>query len=187
MSTLTENDETMLTAQAQDAIYLGPAVVTALGCGNFTVAFAGEVQTAQPAFALAYQPIIGDVLLVIAHRRTTRAVYAMGVLVGHGTTSLTTAGDLAISAPGGRISLDAGSGVEITAPRVRVRSQIIELFATALIQRVQSALVSVAELFHITAGRKMEEVAGSAMEKAATRHLISDKETVINGSSIHLS
>ena len=187
MSTLTMNDPEVACATAQEDLYLGPAVVTALGCGNFTVAFSGEAHVAQPAFALAYQPVVGDVLLVIAHRRTTRAVYAMGVLVGHGTTTLTSAGDLDISAPHGRVTIAAGTGVEIGAPRLRVRSQVIELFATALVQRVQTALLAVTDLLHVTAGRKMEDVTGSVMEKAVTRHLISDKETVVNGSSIHIA
>lgn len=52
-----------------DELYLGPAVVTAVGPGLLTVAFAGQSHAAQPAFALAYRPVVGDVLLVMARSR----------------------------------------------------------------------------------------------------------------------
>jgi len=170
-----------------DDLYLGPAVVTAVGPGMLTVAFAGQSHAAQPAFALAYRPVVGDVLLVMARSRAGRGVYAVGVLDGRGTTEIAVSGDLALTSHYGRISISAGEGVAIATPQVTVRTQVMEVVATSLVQRVQSALLAVADLLHLTAGRRLEKITGSSMEQAQTRHLLSEKETIINASTVHIA
>ena len=168
-------------------IYLGPAVVIAVDIGQFTVTYAGKLCVAKPAFSIAYQPQIGDVLLIMAQYSRAGAVYAVGVLNGRGASSITAHGDLTISAPHGRIKLNAGDAIEMTAPQMRLQAQSLELIATAFMQRVQTALLAVADLFHLSAGSKVEKITGSSLEHAETRHQLTTKETIINASTVHIS
>lgn len=188
MTTFTESAPTAapVSVAPSDDLYLGPAVVTAVGPGTLTVAFAGQNHAAQPAFALAYRPLVGDVLLVMARSRIGRCVYAVGVLDGRGATEIAVNGDLALTSYHGRVSIQAGEGVAIAAPQVKVHTQLMELVATSLVQRVQSALLAVKDLLHLTAGRRLEKISGSSMEQAETRHLLTEKETVINASTVHV-
>ena len=77
--------------------------------------------------------------------------------------------------------------IEMTAPQMRLQAQSLELIATAFMQRVQTALLAVADLFHLSAGSKLEKITGSSLEQAETRHQVTTKETIINASTVHIS
>ena len=168
-------------------LYLGPAVVTGTGAGALTVTFGGQSHAAQPAFALAYRPAIGDVLLVMARSGMPRTVYAVGVIDGRGTTEIAVSGDLRLTSQHGRIILTAGEEVQVSAPQVKVATQAMEVVATSLVQRVQSAFLAVTDLLHLSAGRKLEKISGSSLEQADTRHSLTKKETIINAASVHIA
>jgi hypothetical protein len=165
-------------------VRIGAAVVTDCESGRARVLFEGSPLSARLALAFAYQPLPGDVVLIIVQAEDA---YIIGVLSGRGTTTLAVHADLALSAPHGRISLRAGHGIDLDAPQVAVRAQAIEMTAVTLVQRVQTAFKTFTDLLHITAGRRHTRIDGVSMESTERTYHRSDKETVLNGESINIA
>ena len=171
-------------ASSSAAVRIGPAVVTDFAHDRATVVFEGASLSARPALAFAYQPEPGDLMLIIVQGEDA---YMIGVLSGRGTTTLAVHADLTLAAPHGRISLRAGDGIDIDAPQVAVHAQTIEMTATTLVQRVQSAFKTFTDLLHITAGRRQTKIEGVSMESTERTYHRSQKETVLNGESINIA
>lgn len=169
---------------ATPPVRIGAAVVTDCEAGRARVVFEGASLSARPALAFAYQLMPGDLVLIIVQAEDA---YIIGVLSGRGTTTLTVHADLALSAPHGRISLRAGNGIDLDAPQVAVRAQSIEMTATTLVQRVQTAFKTFTDLLHITAGRRQTRIDGVSMESTVRTYHRSEKETVLNGESINIA
>lgn len=175
---------------ATAGVRIGTAVVTDAAAGSGVdasrarVVFEGASLSARPALAFAYQLMPGDVVLIIVQADDA---YIIGVLSGRGTTSLAVHGDLALSAPHGRISLSAGNGIDLDAPQIAVRAQAIEMTAVTLVQRVQTAFKTFTDLLHITAGRRQTRIHGVSMESTQRTYHRSEKETVLNGESINIA
>ena len=165
-------------------VRLGPAVVTSFEGERVTVVFTGTIHHARLALGYAYEPMAGDLVLVIIQDSDA---YIIGVLSGRGTTTLTAHGDLTIAAPNGRIQLQAGNGIALTAPKVEVQAQAIEMTSVSLVQRVQSAFLAVTDLLHITAGQRQTRIAGTSMETTERSYHRSDKEVVIQGESVSIT
>ena len=160
------------------------AVNTLLGWRRKNAAARSCASSARPALAFAYQPEPGDLMLIIVQGEDA---YMIGVLSGRGTTTLAVHADLTLAAPHGRISLRAGDGIDIDAPQVAVHAQTIEMTATTLVQRVQSAFKTFTDLLHITAGRRQTKIEGVSMESTERTYHRSQKETVLNGESINIA
>jgi hypothetical protein len=169
---------------AAPAARIGTAVVTECTGERATVAFEGGLVASRLALAYAYQPVPGDVVLIIIQ---AEAAFVIGVLSGRGATALQAPGDLTITAPHGRITLSAGAGIELEAPQVALRAQSLEMLATTLVQSVQSAFKTFSDLLHIRAGRRQTEIDGISMESTERTYHRSKKETVINGESINIA
>src|SRR5580658_6142610 len=91
--------------------YLGPAEVSSAEALGATVVLPdGRHVRAELALALPYRPVLGDVLLVIGKGDD---YYAIGVLRGSGTTSLSFQGDVELTAVDGRLRLSGERGVEL--------------------------------------------------------------------------
>jgi Protein of unknown function (DUF3540) len=174
----------MPTGAVGSGVRLGPAVVTSLDGERVTVVFAGATHHSRLALGYAYQPLAGDLVLIILQEDDA---YIIGVLSGRGTTTLTAHGDLTIAAPNGRIQLQAGNGIALAAPKVEVQAQAIEMTAVSLGQRVQSAFLAVTDLLHITAGQRQTRIAGTSMETTERSYHRSDKEVVIQGESVSIT
>jgi hypothetical protein len=98
----------------ETSVYLGPArVMTAPGKpGYVRVALPDdEVVWARLAMAIPYSPAPGDEVLVICQEMPD--AYVIGVLQGHGTTTLRVPGDLKLEAPRGDVSILAGKSVKV--------------------------------------------------------------------------
>jgi hypothetical protein len=169
---------------AQPAVRLGTAVVIESTQDRTQVVFEGGMLNGRLALAFAYQPVAGDVVLVIIQ---DQACFVIGVLSGRGAITLNAPGDITISAPNGRISLNAGESIEVDAGRFKVHAQSIEVLAVALVERVQSAFKTFTDLLHITAGRRQTTIDGVSMESTGRTYQRSAKETVINGESINIT
>jgi hypothetical protein len=169
---------------AAPGVRIGTAVVTECSGERATVAFEGGLVACRLALAFAYQPVPGDVVLIIVQ---AEAVFVIGVLSGRGATALQAPGDLTISAPHGRITLSAGAGIELEAPQLALRAQSLEMLATTLVQRVQTAFKTFSDLLHIRAGRRQTEIDGISMESTERTYHRSEKETVLNGESINIA
>lgn len=166
------------------AVRLGAAVVTDCPGDRVRVVFEGASRLARLALAFAYRPLPGDLVLVITQ---AEEAFIIGVLSGRGTTALAVHGDLALSAPHGRITLHAGEGIDLDAPQIGMRAQSVEMTAVTLVQRVQTAFKTFTDLLHITAGRRVTQVDGVSMESSERTYNRSEKETVINGESVSIT
>jgi hypothetical protein len=163
---------------------IGTAAVIEAVADRISVAFEGGVMNARLALAYSYMPVPGDIVLIIVQ---DQAAFVIGVLSGRGATAMQVQGDLAISAPHGRIILSAGQGIEVEAPQLALRAQCLEMHATTLVQKVQSAFKTFTDLLHITAARRETRIDGVSMESTERTYHRSDKETVLNGESINIA
>jgi hypothetical protein len=170
--------------RTQPAVRIGTAVVLEASGERISVAFEGGMLAVRLALAYAYQPVQGDVVLIIVQ---DEAAFVIGVLSGRGTTSMLLPGDLAISAPNGRITLSAGGGIDIESPRVSMRAQRLEVLTNTLIETVQTAFKTFTDLLHISASRRQTRIDGVSMESTERTYHRSDKETVLNGESINIA
>jgi hypothetical protein len=168
-------------------LYLGPARVSAMAAdGTVRVALPadpGIERTATMAMALPYRPAPGDLLLVIGR---AEGWYAIGVLSGHGTTSLTAHGDLEIAAPNGRLDLSAGHAVRLAAPRIDAVARRFQLAADRVIERCQQATRWVAGLLDVRARQSTMVVDEAHMVKAQSVLVRADSQVNLDGEQVHL-
>lgn len=171
--------------QQDTGLHLGPATVSRASGRRVLVRRAGGEadEWAELALASPYQPVAGDVVLVVAQEERA---YVIGVLQGRGPSVLAFPGDVTISAPKGAVHLDAAKGVTLSAPAVEIRAEAIEMEATTLTQRIESAFQWVKDLLQIRAGRLRSVVEGSAHQMAERTFIRSEKETKVDGEKIYL-
>lgn len=171
--------------QQDTGLRLGPATVSRASGRRVLVRRAGGEadEWAELALALPYQPVAGDVVLVVAQEERA---YVIGVLQGRGPSVLAFPGDVTISAPKGAVHLDAAKGVTLSAPAVEMRAETIEMEATTLTQRIESAFQWVKDLLQVRAGRLRSVVEGSAHQLAERTFIRSEKETKVDGEKIYL-
>jgi hypothetical protein len=179
----------------ETALYLGPAEVITQSerPGFIDVKFPdGETSWARLALAMHYQPAVGDQVLVI--RQEADSAYVIGVLQGRGSTILCVPGDLNLEAPNGAVRISAGTSLhfrggesmEVTAPRTTIRTSRLNLLATTLVQRVNSAYTWATGLLQ-TKCRRLRQVSDEGwLVRAGRGHLKTDEGISINGKNIHL-
>jgi len=174
--------------------YLGPAeVVSPVGeSGLIEIRLLdGESVSARLALAMPYCPAVGDEVLVISQGASE--TYVIGVLRGSGPTRLQVPGDLHLCAPHGTVRLSGESveihgraRVEMTGRQTTIRTTRLNLFATTLVQRLNSAYTWVTGLLQWK-GRRMRMVADEGwLVRADRAHLKTSGNTCINGKTIHL-
>ncbi len=163
---------------------IGTGVVIEAAGDRAQVLFEGATVSARMALAFTYQPLAGDVVLVI---NQDQLCFIIGILSGRGAMTLQAPGDLTISAPNGRISLSARDAIEVDAGRFAVRVQAIEMLAISLVERVQTAFKTFTDLLHITAGARQTRIDGVSMESTERTYHRSEKETVLNGETINIT
>jgi len=145
--------------------------------------FPERVVWAELALPYAHQLVEGDLVLAIGqHERW----YVIGVLASRGLTTIMVPADLSIKAPRGSIHLSAANGVHLSAARVKIKADKLDLAARRMTERFQEATRWIKGLFHIRAHRLCASVesdyrlnAGRIAEHAAA-------EVKINGQQIHL-
>jgi len=171
--------------QQETGLHLGPATVGRAVGRRVQLRRAGQDadEWAELALAFPYQPAPGDVVLVVAQ---DERAYVIGVLQGRGPSVLAFPGDVTLSAPKGALHLDAANGVTMTAPTVEMRAEKIELEATTLTQRIDSAFQWVKDLLQVRAGRSRTVVDGTSHQLAERTFIRSEKETKVDGEKIYL-
>jgi hypothetical protein len=130
--------------------YFGPALVTAVLDRDveLEIAASGVRQWARLAVAIAYRPLIGDVVLAMAG---DGAWYVVGVLEGHGPTVLNAPGDLELHAPNGAIRIAAAEGCVVSAPMVRVEATSLDLIGDTLHEEFETARRRISGMLEIRA------------------------------------
>jgi hypothetical protein len=135
------------------------------------------------ALALPYEPALGDTLLVIGR---AQRYYAIGVLHGAGRTVLSLAGDIAVHARDGELSLSGDKGVSIRGPEVAVEAGKIRMVADAMVQKLNSVYQRVSALLSVRAGDSHTIVERTALTKAKNATILTEDTVTVNGKQILL-
>jgi hypothetical protein len=164
--------------------YLGPAEVTRVRSDAVVVSLPeGRSVQAGLAFAVPYQPVVGDVLLVIGRGASH---WALGVIVGSGRSTLSLQGDVDVRAIGGKLSLSGDRGVELHGPEVGIYTKALRMVARDMSQRFESVCQRVSSLLSVHAGESQLLVEGSATTQAKRATILTDETVTINGREVHL-
>jgi Protein of unknown function (DUF3540) len=160
---------------------VAPAVVVEADALRTVLIHDGRRLSAQVAVP-GYRPMVNDLVLSIVQGDDA---FIIGVLSAKGPTVLSCSGDLRIEA-GGSISLRAAKGLDLDANKIAVRAASVEVEAVTFAQRVRTAMHTIADLLHISAGRQQVKIAELSMHTSARSYQRSEAETVIHGSSVHV-
>lgn len=164
--------------------YLGPAEVVEAGDGEVCVALEdGTVARVRAAFAVPYEPAVGDVLLVIGR---ADAHYAIGVLRGSGKVTLSFEGDVEVRSIGGKLTLSGGKGVEVSGPEVDVQAGKIRIFAEAMVQKLGSLHQRIRALLSVHARESHTVVDEGSHAQSKSAVIVTEETVTINGKQVHL-
>ncbi len=164
--------------------YLGPAQVVAIDMESASVRLSTGIDArAVFAFALPYEPSLGDVLLVIGG---SSGHYAIGVLQGKGRVSLEVSGDIDVRAVGGKLRLAGDEGVEIAGKAFEVLVDKVKITAGDVVNKCATLYQRVSVLFsahHKEAHTVVDEESFTRAKRAA---VLTEETMTINGKQIHL-
>ena len=157
------------------AFRCGPAQVTAVIGREMEVAIEERRLIARSAVPALYQPTIGDTVLVV---EADAAAYVIGVLQASGPMVVAVPNDLLLSAPNGRIALDAAT-IGLDAGRLSIRAdELGECFGS--VRRIVRGLLEidageictrVQELFSLTVRRLRAKASQDVRIDGARIHL----------------
>lgn len=164
--------------------YLGPADVMEVGAGNVVVALpGGRAVTAWMALAVPYQPVTGDVLLVIGRGGSH---YVIGVLRGKGQTRLSFQGNVDLHAADGTLRLSADRGVQIAGPEVGIETRRLGVIAGTLVEHLSSVFRRVTGLLSVQAGDTHTIADGTILSQSKTASILTEETVTVNGKQVHL-
>jgi hypothetical protein len=164
--------------------YLGPAHVVEGHGRAFTVELPdGAVVHATLALAFSYEPVPGDILLVIGK---AGAWYGIGVLHGTGKTSMEFHGDVDLRAVGGTVSITGDKGVEIRGPELDIQTGKLRMMADSVVQKFASVYQRVSSLLSVHAKETHTVVEETAYTQSKSGVMLTEETMTINGKQIHL-
>lgn len=162
---------------------LGPAEVLSAELPRTSVRLAdGRRVEAELALAYPYQPVPGDVALVVGDGS---AHYVIGILRGSGRMIVDLPGDVDIRAQG-KLRLLSGEAVAIEAPSVTVEAGKLSMLAGAVVHRFRSLRQRVVELVSLHAGETHTVVEGSSHAQSKSASILTQEKVSINGREVHL-
>ncbi len=177
----------------ETATYLGPATVDRSGGDWVDLTLPdGRAARGRTALAVPVQLAGGDEVLVIAQE--PERFYVIGILRASGPTTLRLPGGLAIQAPEGAVTIDAGrpirlesrQAVSVAAPRVTIRAGRLETLAVRAVERIGDVFLWVRGLFQVKARRWRAVADEQLVAKSRRTHLKSQGDFSIDGKTIHL-
>lgn len=164
--------------------YLGPADVTRVSAGSVEATLPGRgTITARMALAVPYQPVVGDVLLVIGRGEDH---YVIGVLRGQGQTRLALQGDVDLHATDGTLRLSADKGVQISGPEVGIEARRLGIVAGALVEHLASVVRRVTGLLSVQAGDAHTIADGTILQQSRSASILTEETVAVNGRQVHL-
>ena len=164
--------------------YLGPARVLTTGAEGVQVELPdGTAAGAILALALPYEPAVGDELLVIGE---IGQYYAIGVLRGTGTTSLTVEGNLDLHAVDGTLRLQGDHGVQIESDEVTIQARSLRMHADAVRQKFATLYRHVRGLCSTRAGKSHALTDETAHAQAKRTVILSEETVTVNGRRIQI-
>lgn len=168
-----------------DAAYLGPGRVLAIGAGKVSVEL-DDTQTkveVTPAFTFPYRVQPEDRLLILGQAGT---YYAVGVLCGSGPAALHFSGDVSMHAVNGKLTLGSDRAIEIEAPRVTVRAGILRTISDHLVENYGNVRRWVRGLMTIRAGRSRRVIDGDDSTRCKNSTTLAKDTVTIDGDQLHL-
>lgn len=166
-----------------EAPYLGPATVLAVSDTHVDIAVPEGRRTALVAISQSYAPVVGDTVLAVCREEEW---FAIGLIRGSGTTTLTAPGDVELQAPEGRIEMVARDGVFLESDLVEIVATRIELTGRHLVERFHSVTQWITGALHRRLGRMHTTVEGGYELRAGRITEIADGDVMIDGTTIHL-
>jgi hypothetical protein len=161
--------------------YLGPARVQRAGNEHIDILLPDGPARATLALAAPYSPLPGDIVLVIGNAE----YFVIGVIKGRNRVSLEAPGDLLLKA-GGRIRLVGEQAIELTSPRMNIRTDRLETVAQAVFQRFVNSYTWVRGLAQLTTGRLRSMVEHTSFLSAERIIEQAQKDVSIDGEKIRL-
>lgn len=166
-----------------DLSHFGPATVQSVEGQRVLVTLGKAKAWATLAMPHGYQPVAGDVLLVLGR---AGSFYAIGVISGRGRTVMTSHGDLELRAPNGNITLAARDGIVARSSVIRMVADTWEMAVDTLRQRCRRLLTQVSEVLRLR-GRRVDVAATKSYRLTADRITQRAATDVhIDGEKIHL-
>lgn len=166
------------------ASYLGPALVSDVRDGQITMELPhGAKVPITLALAYLYQPVPGDVLLVIGNGDS---YYGIGVLHATGKAVLSFQGDVDVRAVDGTLRLSGDKGVQLSGPELELHSNKLRMVAGAVVQKFNSVFQRVSGLLHVHAEKAHTSVDGAAFTQSESNTILTKDIMTINGKQIHL-
>src|SRR5512140_2960790 len=164
--------------------YLGPANVVEVRGRELLVEIpASGLVSATIALAFPYEPVPGDVLLIIGRGGD---YYGIGVLHGTGRTALSFHGDVDLRAHGGALNLSGDQGVVIAGPEVSVHASKLQMVADAVVQRFASVYQRVSAMLSVHAKETHTVVDETAYTQSKSGVILTEETMSINGKKIHI-
>jgi hypothetical protein len=163
---------------------LGPATVleiTGGTTGSLLLETAAGLGWARMALAYPYSPCKGDVVLVIGDTD----LYVIGVLSAQNSTRLEFAGNVRLRASG-MLQIEAGQGISVSAPCVRIQAGRLELLAHKVVERFFDSVCWVKNTLRVTAGRQRVNVEEDSLLRAARITGIAREDIRLDGKRIKL-
>jgi len=145
----------------------------------------GEAEVnAAMALGYAYEPAIGDMLLIIGDDEGGR--WVIGVIEGRGKTDMRFEGDVHLHAARGALTLSADNGVRVRGPELDV---VVERFAVAAgsaVQKCATLYQRVRELMTVHARESHAIVEETALQRAKKVAVVAEETASVNGKQILL-
>jgi hypothetical protein len=164
-------------------LYLGPAkVVQAQGTAVDVELPRGTRERARLALAYAYEPCIGDEVLVIGN---ADGHWIIGVIHGQGPAVIRFPADAELSA-GGTLRITADRGVDVRAQDFSVTTQKIRMIASEVAHSFKTLRQRVQELLSVQAGQTHTVVEGSMHSQSKSATILTEEKVSINGKEVHL-
>jgi hypothetical protein len=160
---------------------LGPATVLEVTSGGVLLETPTRRAWASLALAYPYAPQKGDVVLAIGERD----LYIIGVLASTGETRLEFAGNVRLRASG-ILQLEAGRGISVGAPAVRIRAGRLEVFAHKVVERFFDSVCWVKNTLRVTAGRQRINIDEDSSLRAGRITEIARGDVRLDGKRIKL-
>lgn len=167
------------------AAYLGPGHVVEFDGPRVVCELRdGARVAAELAMPIAYQPMIGDVLLVITQE--SDEAYVIGVLSGQGRAKLELQGDVDVRAVGGTLRLSGDQGVHIEGPELDVVVDRYKVVANRMVQKCATLYQRARELFTLEARDAHQLVERDFLARSKSATVVAEEKVVVNGNQIHL-
>jgi hypothetical protein len=164
-------------------VNLAPATVLEAHGRKLTVLTPEGEVSAENALAFPYQPVKGDVLLVIGQGESH---YAIGLIAAQGDMTIAFPAGAVFAAPRGEIKFKSGKAIDLHSPNVRLRAGKLEMVAKSISEVVDNAYRTVRKLFKLDAGRVHTTVEETAQTNAG-RYVVKARQDVkMDGEKIYL-